>query len=64
MLSVFPSSAFPKLRPYYRALTLLAAAIPVCYCSCTVVYTGKMPVALPTLLYGGVLPWAHSRIWG
>jgi hypothetical protein len=56
VLSVYPSDACRWLRWPYRALILVALALCVLYCRCTTVWTGPLPIALPTLLWGGVLP--------
>ena len=56
VLSLFPSDAHRSLRTPYRLLTGLATLVPIIYCGCTRVWTGTTPVALPTLLWGGVLP--------
>lgn len=56
VLAMFPSSAFKALRPPYRLLVVAAGTIPMIWGGCTTVWTGPMPVALPTLLWEGVLP--------
>ena len=56
VLSIFPSPALKKLRPAYRVLVAAASLLPVVFGTCTKVWTGPMPVSLPTLLYDGILP--------
>jgi hypothetical protein len=55
-LTMYPSDSFQNLKLPYRVCTVLASLIPVFLGTCTVVWTGPMPVSLPTLLWGGVQP--------